>query len=159
MPFHQQHFHDAFKLCKILHGGKKNNSCGKQAEEKISTHNNTHTFILTTIFFNRWQIVCHVKSQAPSLKPQMRTRAEEVMRLHINQIICTGQILFKRKPKKLNFCRKKETLLNNSVTVTCYNFTFNICKNIAFIFNNNINRLLKNYITQVTKEKILTLNI
>ena len=28
-----------------------------------------------------------------------------------------------------------------------------------FIFNNNINRLLKNYITQVMKEKILTLNI
>ena len=26
--FHQQHFHDAFKLCKILHE-KKNNSCGK----------------------------------------------------------------------------------------------------------------------------------
>ena len=88
----------------------------------------------------------------------MRTRAEEVMQFHINQI-CTGQILFKRKPKELNFCRKKETLLNNSLTITCYNFTFNICKNIVFIFNNNINRLLKNYITQVTKEKILTLNI
>ena len=28
-----------------------------------------------------------------------------------------------------------------------------------FIFNNNINKLLKNYITQVTKEKILTLNV
>ena len=23
MPFHQQHFHDAFKLCKIPHGEKK----------------------------------------------------------------------------------------------------------------------------------------
>ena len=33
------------------------------------------------------------------------------------------------------------------------------CKNIVFVFNNNINRLLKNCITQVTKEKILTLNI
>ena len=89
----------------------------------------------------------------------MRTRAEEVMQLHINQIICTGQILYKRKPKELNFCRKKETLLNNSLKITCYNFTFNICKNITFIFNNNINRLLKNYITKVMKEKISTLNI
>ena len=39
-----------------------------------------------------------------------------------------------------------------------FNFTFNICKNIAFIFN-NINRLLKNYITKVTNEKISTLII
>ena len=89
----------------------------------------------------------------------MRTRLEEVMRLHINQIICRGGILFERKPKELNFCRKKETLLSNSLTITHYNFTFNTCKNIAFIFNNNINRLLKNYITQVMKEKILTLNV
>ena len=85
----------------------------------------------------------------------MRTRAEEVMRLRINQIICTG-ILYKRKPEKLNFHRKKETLLNNSLTITRYNFTFDICKNIAFIFN-NINRLLKNCITKVTNEKISTL--
>ena len=68
------------------------------------------------------------------------------MRLHINQIICTGQIKYKRKPEELNFCRKKETLLNNSLTITCFNFTFNICKNIAFIF-----------ITKVTNEKISTL--
>ena len=53
--------------------------------------------------------------------------------------------------------QEKETLLNNSLTITCYNFTFNICKNIAFIFNNNINRLLKNCITKVTNEKIPTL--
>ena len=32
-----------------------------------------------------------------------------------------------------------------------------MCKNIAFIFNNNINRLLKNCITKVTNEKISTL--
>ena len=89
----------------------------------------------------------------------MRTRAEEVMQLRINQIICTGQILFKRKPKELNFCRKKETLLNNSLTITHCNFTFNICKNIAFIFNNSINKLLKNYTTQVMKERISTLNV
>ena len=79
------------------------------------------------------------------------------MQLHINQIICTGQIKYKRKPEQLNFCRKKETLLNNSLTITCFNFTFNICKNIVFIFNNNINRLLKNCITKVTNEKISTL--
>ena len=79
------------------------------------------------------------------------------MRLHINQIICTGRILYKRKSEELNFCRKKETLLNNSLTITRYNFTFNMCKNIAFIFNNNINRLLKNCITKVTNEKISTL--
>ena len=76
------------------------------------------------------------------------------MQLHINQIICTEQITYKRKPEELNFCRKKETLFNNSFTITCFNFTFNICKNIAFIFNNNINRLLKNCITKVTNEKI-----
>ena len=86
----------------------------------------------------------------------MRTRAEEVMRLRINQIICTGQITYKRKPEELNFCRKKETLFNNSLTITRFNFTFNICKNIAFIFN-NINRLLKNCITKVTNEKISSL--
>ena len=81
------------------------------------------------------------------------------MQLHINQIICTGQIKYKRKPEELDFCRKKETLLNNSLTITHFNFTFNICKNIAFIFNNNINRLLNNCITKVTNEKISTLII
>ena len=75
------------------------------------------------------------------------------MQLHINQIICTGRI---NKPEELNFHRKKETLLNNSLTITHFNFTFNICKNILFIFNNNINRLLKNCITRVTNEKIST---
>ena len=59
-----------------------------------------------------------------------------------------------RKPEEQNFHRKKETLFNNSLTITRFNFTFNICKNIAFIFNNNINRLLKNCITKVTNEKI-----
>ena len=78
------------------------------------------------------------------------------MRLHINQIICTGRITYKRKPEELNFCRKKETLFNNSLTITHFIFTFNICKNIAFIFNNNINRLLKNC---VTNEKISSLFI
>ena len=86
----------------------------------------------------------------------MRTRAEEVMRLCINQIICTGRIKYKRKPEELNFCRKKETLLNNSLTITRFNFTFNMCKNIVSISNNNINRLLKNCITKVTNEKIST---
>ena len=41
--------------------------------------------------------------------------------------------------------------------ITRYNFTLNICKNIVFIFNNNINRLLKNCTTKVTDEKISTL--
>ena len=86
----------------------------------------------------------------------MRTRAEELVQLCINQIICTGQIKYKRKPKEPNFHRKKETLLNNSLTIIHFNFTFNICKNIALIFN-NINRLLKNCITKVTNEKISTL--
>ena len=36
-------------------------------------------------------------------------------------------------------------------------FHLTICKNIVFIFNNNINRLLKNCITKVTNEKISTL--
>ena len=85
---------------------------------------------------------------------QMRTRAEQVMQLRINQIICTGRITYKRKPEDLNFCRKKETLFNNSLTITRFNFTLNICKDIALIFNNNINRLLKNCITKVTNEKI-----
>ena len=78
------------------------------------------------------------------------------MRLRINQIICTGRITYKRKPEELNFCRKKEALFKNSLTITRFNFTFNICKNIAFIFN-NINRLLKNCITKVTNEKISSL--
>ena len=78
------------------------------------------------------------------------------MRLSINQIICTGRIKYKRKPEELNFHRKKETLLNNSLTITHFSFTFNMCKNIVFIFN-NINRLLKNCITKVTNEKISTL--
>ena len=79
------------------------------------------------------------------------------MRLRINQIICTGRITYKRKPEELNFRRKTETLFNNSLTITRFNFTFNICKNIAFIFNNNINRLLKNCISKVTNEKISSL--
>ena len=79
------------------------------------------------------------------------------MRLRINQIICTGRITYKRKPEELNFRRKKETLFNNSLTITRFNFTFNICKNIAFIFNNNINRLLKNCISKVTNKKISSL--
>ena len=49
--------------------------------------------------------------------------------------------------------------LNNSLTITRYNFSINICKNIVFIFNNIINRLLKNYITRVMKERISTLNV
>ena len=81
------------------------------------------------------------------------------MQLHINQIIYTGQIKYKRKPEELNFCRKKQTLLNNSLTITHFNFTFKKCKNIAFIFNNNISRLLKNCITKITNEKISTLII
>ena len=32
MLFHQQHFHDTFKLCKILHG-KKNQLWKMKAEE------------------------------------------------------------------------------------------------------------------------------
>ena len=99
------------------------------------------------------QMVHSKPYKKPSICSQMRTRAEEVIRLCINQIICTGRIKYKRKPEELNFCRKKETLLNNSLTITRFNFTFN--KNIAFIFNNN--RLLKNCITKVTNEKISTL--
>ena len=97
------------------------------------------------------------KSQASALKFSNKTRAEEVMRLRINQIICTGRITYKRKPEELNFRRKKETLFNNSLTIAHFNFTFNICKNIAFIFNNNINRLLKNCISKVTNENISSL--
>ena len=61
MLFHQQHFHDAFKLCKILHG-KKITAVETKAEEIA------YAFILTTIFFNRWHIVSHIKSQASALK-------------------------------------------------------------------------------------------
>ena len=43
MPFHEQHFHDTFKLCKIFHGEKKN-SCRKQAEEKSQHTMHTHLF-------------------------------------------------------------------------------------------------------------------
>ena len=75
---------------------------------------NAYAFILTTIFFNRWHIVSHIKAKCLLSNSQMRTRAEEVMRLSINQIICTGLIKYKRKPEELNFRRKKETLLNNS---------------------------------------------
>ena len=60
MLFHQQHFHDAFKLCKILH--EKKQLWETKAEE------NAYAFILTTIFFNRWHIVSHIKSQASAPK-------------------------------------------------------------------------------------------
>ena len=118
-----------------------------KAEENLPTHKCIH------IYFdhNFLQQMVHSK---PYKKPSI---FEEVMPLCINQIICTGQILYKRKLEELNFCRKKETLLNNSLTITHYNFTFNICKNIVFIFNNNINRLLKNCLTKVTNEKLSTL--
>ena len=42
--FHQQHFHEAFKLCKIKHGQKNNNSCGKWKLKKMHMH-----LFLTTI--------------------------------------------------------------------------------------------------------------
>ena len=98
----------------------------------------------------------------PSVCSQILKQEQELRKsceLRIKQIICTGRITYKRKPEELNFCRKKETLFNNSLTITCFNFTFNICKNIAFIFNNNINRLLKNCISKVTNEKISSLFI
>ena len=42
--FHQQHFHEAFKLCKIKRGQKNNNSCGKWKLKKMHMH-----LFLTTI--------------------------------------------------------------------------------------------------------------
>ena len=53
--------------------------------------------------------------------------------------------------------QEKRNTSQNSLTITHFNFTFHICKNIAFIFNNNINKLLKNCTTKVTNEKIPTL--
>ena len=37
MPFHQQHFHDAFKLCKIL-DGEKTITAEENKLRKISQH-------------------------------------------------------------------------------------------------------------------------
>ena len=50
----------------------------------MKAEENAYAFILTTIFFNRWCIVSHIKSQVSALNSQMRTRAEEVMQLRIN---------------------------------------------------------------------------
>ena len=147
MLFHQQHFMTLLNCAKSY---MEKNSCGKRKLRKISQLTSAYTFILTTIFFNRWCIVNLIKAKHLLSNPQTRTRAEEVMQLCINQIICTGQILYKRKPEEQVFYGEKETLLNNS-------FTFNKCKNIVFIFNNNINRLLKNCITKENNEKISTL--
>ena len=61
MLFHQQHFHYAFKLCKILHG-KKNQLWKMKAEE------NAYAFILTTIFFQQMAHSKPCKSQASALK-------------------------------------------------------------------------------------------
>ena len=44
MPYHQQHFHDAFKLCKILHGGKKITAVENKLRKK-SDHKTTHTHL------------------------------------------------------------------------------------------------------------------
>ena len=60
MLFHQQHFHDAFKL--------QNPTWKKKQLWKMKAEENTYAFILTTIFFNRWHIVSHIKSQASALK-------------------------------------------------------------------------------------------
>ena len=41
MLFHQQHFHDAFKLCKILHGkirAVEKESWGKSPNTQMHTH-------------------------------------------------------------------------------------------------------------------------
>ena len=51
------------------------NSCGKRKLRKISQHTNAYTFILTTIFFNRWRIVSHIKSQASALKPSDQNKS------------------------------------------------------------------------------------
>ena len=46
----------------------------------MKAEENAYAFILTTIFFNRWHIVSHIKSQVCLLSnTQMRTRAEKVM--------------------------------------------------------------------------------
>ena len=52
------------------------------------------------------------------------------MRLRINQIICTGRITYKRKPGELNFRRKKETLFNNSLTITRFNLPSTYAKTL-----------------------------
>ena len=35
---------------------------------KMKAEENAYAFILTTIFFNRWHIVSHIKSQVSALK-------------------------------------------------------------------------------------------
>ena len=45
----------------------------------MKAEENAYAFILTTIFFNRWRIVSHIKAKRLLSNSQMRTRAEEVM--------------------------------------------------------------------------------
>ena len=44
MNFHQQHFHDTFKLCKILHGEKKITAMENKLRKKSQHTMHTHLF-------------------------------------------------------------------------------------------------------------------
>ena len=81
------------------------------------------------------------------------------MPLHINQIICAGKIIYKTDPKNIAWTKNRFKILNNSITVTRFNYNFHICKNIKILFNNNLHNIIKKEIQRFTGESVKKLEV
>ena len=81
------------------------------------------------------------------------------MPLRINQIICSGKVVYKVDPKNITWTKNKFKILNNSITVTRYNYNFHICKNIRILFNNNLRNIIKKEIQRFTGEPVKKLEV
>ena len=81
------------------------------------------------------------------------------MPLHINQIICASKIIYKTDPKNITWTKNRFKILNNSITVTRFNYNFHICKNIKILFKNNLHNIIKKEIQWFTGESVKKLEV
>ena len=81
------------------------------------------------------------------------------MPLCINQINCAGKIIYKTDPKNIAWTKNRFKILNNSITVTQFNYNFHICKNIKILFNNNLHNIIKKEIQRFTGESVKKLEM
>ena len=81
------------------------------------------------------------------------------MPLCINQIICASKIIYKTDPKNITWTKNRFKILNNSITVTWFNYNFHICKNIKILFKNNLHNIIKKEIQWFTGESVKKLEV
>ena len=81
------------------------------------------------------------------------------MPLCINQIICAGKLIYKTDPKNTAWTKNRFKILNNSITVTWFNYNFHICKYIKILFNNNLHNIIKKEIQWFTGESVKKLGV